>query len=227
MKLIINRQGYVVAVHNDDQDIKNLYTGENLEFIRVPNDAIIQTPIPQKTNQNSPDDFALGFEDFDIDMPKDPRISWDLATLKTNAKKVIPDIENEYRDKIISSSASKIASYKSKEQVARRILASEVPEGADVILLKTEADNRGLNVTELANIILGKVNKFNEVSSFIDGEAHKIIKIIDDHQSYQNISDSSGASLGEGEKIVDNNQDYQVIWKALADLEQSILTKIN
>jgi hypothetical protein len=160
--------------------------------------------------QNLSDEFGLDYEEDyqapELDTPKDPRISWDLATAKANAKKVIPDIEEEYRAKIISPFPGKNASYRIKEQVARRILASQTPEAADAALFKFEADNRNLSITDLAKLVLEKVNKFNEISSFIDGASHKAEKIIEAQNS---VEDS-----------------YKPIWKTLADLEQEVSDKI-
>jgi len=194
MKIVINKGNMIIATHSNDQDIKDLYDNENLEIIRIPDDIIIK---------DSSNEFINSGESSKANLPTDPRLSWSLKEVKENSKKVIPDIEEECRAKIISSSPGRIAAYRSKEEVAKRILESTPPDKFDLELLKLEADSRNIKVTELAKIIVEKAQNFSKISTFIDGESQRIISIID------------------------NCKSYKEAWEALKDFEQTILNKIS
>ena len=193
MKIVINKENMIIATHGNNQDIKDLYDNENLEIIRIPDDVVIE---------DLSNEFINSGESSKANLPNDPRLSWSLKEAKENSKKVIPDIEEECRAKIISSSPGKIAAYRSKEEIAKRILESTPSDKSDLELLKAEADSRNIKVVELAKIIVEKAQNFSEISTFIDGESHRIIGIID------------------------NCKSYKEAWKALADFEQIILDKI-
>ena len=193
MKIVINKESMIIATHGNDQDIKDLYNNENLEIIRIPDDVIIK---------DSSNEFINSSESSKANLPTDPRLSWSLEEVKENSKKVIPNIEEECRAKIISSSPGRIAAYRSKEEIAKRILESIPPDKSDLELLKSEADSKNIKVAELAKIIMEKAQNFSEVSTFIDGESHRIVGIID------------------------NCKSYKEAWKALKDFEQTILDKI-
>ena len=193
MKIVINKENMIIATHSNDQDIKDLYDNENLEIIRIPDDVVIE---------DLSNEFINSGESSKANLPNDPRLSWSLKEAKENSKKVIPDIEEECRAKIISSSPGKIAAYRSKEEIAKRILESIPPDKSDLELLKAEADSRNIKVVELAKIIVEKAQNFSEISTFIDGESRRIIGIID------------------------NCKSYKEAWKTLADFEQIILDKI-
>jgi hypothetical protein len=137
MKIVINKENMIIATHSNDQDIKDLYDNENLEIIRIPDDVVIEDLSNELTN-------AIG--ESASNLPNDPRISWSLEEAKEKAKRVIPDISEECRTKIISQYPGKIASYKAKEEIAKRILESTPPDKFDVDLLKLEADSRNIKV---------------------------------------------------------------------------------
>ena len=82
MKLAI-KNGLVVASHNNNQNIKELYP--NCEIIWIPDGVKLDKPL-----QKEGDDPL-------IDTESDPRINWSLKDNKINAKSVIEDIAEEYR----------------------------------------------------------------------------------------------------------------------------------
>ena len=137
MKIVINKENMIIATHSNDKDIKDLYDNENLEIIRIPDDVVIEDLSNELTN-------AIG--ESASNLPNDPRISWSLEEAKEKAKRVIPDISEECRTKIISQYPGKIASYKAKEEIAKLILESTPPDKFDVDLLKLEADSRNIKV---------------------------------------------------------------------------------
>ena len=193
MKIVINKENMIIATHSNNQDIKDLYDNENLEIIRMPDDIIIK---------DSSNEFINSGESSKANLPTDPRLSWSPEEIKENVRKVIPDIEEECRAKIISSSPGRIAAYRSKEEIAKRILESTPPDKSDLELLKLEADSRNIKVVDLAKIIVEKAQNFSEISTFIDGESQRVISAID------------------------NCKSYKEAWKILEDFEQTILDKI-
>lgn len=193
MKLVINKENLVIATHNNEQDIKDLYDHETLAIIRVPDNIRIH-----EFNDN----FIGEDESEIVSLPVDPRIAWSLEEAKIHADKVIPDIAEECRTKLLSTKPGKIASYRAKEEVARRVLTEEIPNAIDVNLLQLEADNRDVTVKDLALMIVSRADSFNEISSFIDGESQRVKKAILDHESYEDI------------------------WLELENFEQAILAKI-
>ena len=194
MKIVINKENMIIATHGNNQDIKDLYDNENLEIIRIPDDVVIE---------DLSNEFIDTRESNQMLLPSDPRISWSLDKIKENATKVIPDIEEEYRTKILSKMPGKIDSYDTKTILARRIIESESPNEDDLNLLKLEADSKGITPLELAEIIIKKSQEFAEISTFIDGASNEIKDKIDECKSYQEA------------------------WDQLENLEKNILEKIN
>ncbi len=137
------------------------------EIIRIPDDVVIE---------DLSNEFIDTRESNQMLLPSDPRISWSLDKIKENATKVIPDIEEEYRTKILSKMPGKIASYDAKTIQRNK---SESPNEDDLNLLKLEADSKGITPLELAEIIIKKSQEFAEISTFIDGASNEIKKKID------------------------------------------------
>lgn len=198
MKLII-KNGQVIAVHANNQNVKEFY--EDSEIIRVPDSTKLETAIKAPTaNINVSGVINVP----SVDLPEDPRLKWNLQENKENALAVIEDIAEEYRSEILTSMPGRIAGYEAKAKIADRIIFAENnPDQNDVDALKPEADTRGITVLELAKLIIKRSENFANISIYIDGEALRI------------------------KTIITNAESSEVIWNALKEFEQNILTKIN
>jgi hypothetical protein len=201
MKLIV-KDGLVIASHQNNQDIKNLYG--DLEIVRIPDSAklqIVAQPLSMAPSINSNNSLP-NLSTINTDLPADPRLNWSMEESKANALLVLEDIAEEYRTEILSSLPGKIAGYEAKAKIASRIVASDHPNQADLDALQLEADNRGITVVELAKIILKRSEEFAAVSIYVDGESQRIKAAI---QSAEN---------------------SKAVWDFLKTFEENIINKI-
>lgn len=166
MKLVI-KDNIVIASHNDDQNIKNVY--DNCEIIWVPDETI------------------LADTESSIELPKDPRVNWTLEENQENALTAIEYISEELRLESLSKMPGKIASYEVKSVIANRIIESETADPEDVSLLQLEADARNMSVEDLAKIIVQRSKDFSEISTSIDGKTQQTKSLINDSQTMEEV----------------------------------------
>ena len=159
MKLVV-KDVLVIASHDNNQDIKNLYG--DLEIVRVPDSAKLQ--IVTKSLSMAPsvnlNNFITRLSAEITDLPSDPRLNWSLEESKENALLVLEDIAEEYRVELLSSMPGKIAGYEAKARIAYRIVASDNPNKNDLDTLKLEAESRQITVLELAKTIIKRDEEF-------------------------------------------------------------------
>ncbi len=199
MKLVV-KDGLVIAAHENNQNIKNLYP--DLEIIRISNDLKLQllSNIPPAVSIINMPGVMLNSP---TPLPQDPRLKWNLEESRKNGLTVIEDIAEEYRVEILSSMPGRIAGYEAKAKIASRIIESATPDKSDIEALQLEADNKKITVLELAQLIIKRSEEFANISTYIDGEALRI-KI-----------------------IIEGAETTKIIWDSLKEFEQNILTKIN
>ena len=197
MKLVI-KNALIVATHNNNQDIEGLYPDS--EIIWIPDNVLSDN---LSHNSKKSEDQTLGdFTTLQVDEESDPRLIWSLDENKLHAKSVIENIAEEYRSKILSNMPGRIAGYEAKAIIARRIVEAETPNSEDIASLQLEADNRGLDVLELAELIIKRNNEFSDISTYIDGEFQKTTNSIN------------------------NSSSYKSVWKSLKNFEDNINQKI-
>ena len=197
MKLVI-KNALIVATHNNNQDIEGLYPDS--EIIWIPDNVLSDN---LSHNSKKSEDQTLGdFTTLQVDEESDPRLIWSLYENKLHAKSVIENIAEEYRSKILSNMPGRIAGYEAKAIIARRIVEAETPNSEDIASLQLEADNRGLDVLELAELIIKRNNEFSDISTYIDGEIQKTTNSIN------------------------NSSSYKSVWKSLKNFEDNINQKI-
>jgi hypothetical protein len=92
----------------------------------------------------------------------------------------------------------RIAGYEAKAIIARRILGTESPDVKDLEYLQLEADQRNIQVIELAQTITQKSEEFAKASATIDGEI-QVIKV-----------------------AINSSKKSENIWKSLKDFELKI-----
>ena len=185
MKLVI-KNNQLIATHDNNQEIQSIYPDS--EIIWVPNSVKLEI----LDNISDPDSLNP------LDLPKDPRLKWNLEQNRKNALLVIEDIAEEYRLKILSNMPGRIAGYEAKAIIARRILGTESPDVKDLEYLQLEADQRNIQVIELAQTITQKSEEFAKASATIDGEI-KVIKV-----------------------AINSSKKSENIWKSLKDFELKI-----
>lgn len=197
MKLVI-KDSLIIATHQNNQDIKDLYPDSEIIWI---SDKIKLQNLSNNTQEQV--DISQDFLMPEIEEESDPRLKWSLDENKLNAKLVIEDIAEECRSKILSNMPGKIAGYQSKLAIANRIIENKTPDPNDIAALQLEADNRGIKVNELAQIIIKKNDEFSAITTHIDGEIQKTIN------------------------SVANAKSYKTVWKLLKDFEDNINKRIS
>ncbi|MEP4700758.1 MAG: hypothetical protein ABJZ79_06350 [Parasphingorhabdus sp.] len=87
------------------------------------------------------------------------------AALKSSARNQVAKVANDYRARVSSTSAGKLAAYKIKEEIARSL---ETADSDELALIDREATARGQSRDELISVISKKAQAFRKIALLVE-----------------------------------------------------------